>query len=107
MAGVDTDATDNTLDLQLSYPWIEVPEGCKLVSVKYGVSDGTNVEIVSGLNAGDIVVFNPEWEPVDLSPETEEDAEPATPVPTASTPAPSSTPTTDARPKETASALSL
>lgn len=72
----------NALDAALSYPWIEVPKGCKLVSVTYGVADGTNVEIVSGLKTGDVVVYNPSWEVIDLTPDTDEDADPATPVPT-------------------------
>lgn len=69
------------LDMALAYPWISVPKGCKLVSVRYGVGDGTNVEIVSGLDIGDMVIYNPEAEPVDLTPapaeeeETEDDAD--------------------------------
>ena len=104
----EADLDTNALDEELSYPWIQVPEGCKLVRIKYGVTDGTNVEIVSGLKTGDVVVYNPTWDAIDLSPDNEEEAEPATPVPTesevpAATPAPSSS----AKPKETASGLTL
>lgn len=104
----EADLDTNALDEELSYPWIQVPEGCKLVRIKYGVTDGTNVEIVSGLKTGDVVVYNPTWDAIDLSPDNEEEAEPATPVPTesedpAATPAPSSS----AKPKETASGLAL
>lgn len=41
------------------FPWIEVPKGCSLVTVKYGITDGTNVEILSGLREGDIVCYLP------------------------------------------------
>lgn len=41
------------------FPWIEVPKGCSLVTVKYGISDGTNVEILSGIQEGDIVCYLP------------------------------------------------
>ena len=42
------------------YPNINVPEGYKLVKVQYGVSDGTNVEIISGLSVGDTVLYKAE-----------------------------------------------
>ena len=42
------------------YPNITVPKGYKLVKVKYGVSDGTDVEIVSGLSVGDAVLYKAE-----------------------------------------------
>ena len=59
------DAQENTdeisdRDEELAFPWIEVPRGCKLVTVKYGINDGEEVEIISGLEQGDIVVFDPE-----------------------------------------------
>ncbi len=38
------------------YPDITVPSGYRLVKVKYGVSDGDNVEIISGLSVGDAVL---------------------------------------------------
>lgn len=57
----DADVSE-TLENELNYPWIKVPKGCKLVSVKYGLSDGTSVQILSGLALGDIVVYNPENE---------------------------------------------
>lgn len=47
---------------ELAFPWIDVPKGCRLVTVKYGIADGTNVEIISGLELGDIVVFDPDKE---------------------------------------------
>ena len=49
-------------DEELAFPWIEVPKGCKLVTVRYGIADGTNVEIISGLELGDIVVYDPKKE---------------------------------------------
>lgn len=39
------------------YPGIFVPDGYQLVRIEYGVSDGINVEIVSGLRAGDEVLY--------------------------------------------------
>ncbi|HIW57182.1 MAG TPA: efflux RND transporter periplasmic adaptor subunit [Firmicutes bacterium] len=39
------------------YPGIFVPDGYQLVQIEYGVSDGVNVEIVSGLRAGDEVLY--------------------------------------------------
>ncbi len=62
---IDTSAG---LDTALEYPWISVPKGCRLVRVKYGVGNGSNVEIVSGLKAGDIVIYDPEAELIDLTP---------------------------------------
>ena len=41
------------------YPEITLPKGYRLVKVKYGVSDGTDVEIVSGLSVGDAVLYKP------------------------------------------------
>lgn len=55
----DADVSE-TLENELNYPWIKIPKGCKLVSVKYGLSDGTSVQILSGLSLGDIVVYDPE-----------------------------------------------
>lgn len=74
-------ANSNTdeLEEELMYPWIKVPEGCELVTVKYGVADGTNVEIISGLEVGDVVVYKTDAEPVDLSPAPTETATPTTP----------------------------
>ena len=46
---------------ELAYPTVEVPKGCTLVTVRYGITDGTRTEIISGLAFGDIVVYNPEW----------------------------------------------
>lgn len=40
------------------YPNINVPEGYNLVKVKYGVSDGTDVEILTGIAVGDVVLYN-------------------------------------------------
>ena len=67
--------TSSDLDTALEYPWIRVPKGCKLVRVKYGVGDGTNVEIVSGLKTGDIVIYDPEAELIDLKPAPAEETE--------------------------------
>lgn len=53
--------TDIPNELELTYPTIKVPKGCTLVSVRYGITDGTKTEILSGLAFGDIVVYNPEW----------------------------------------------
>lgn len=61
---VPKDATDE----QLSFPAVKVPKGCKLVTVSYGISDDTNVEITSGIKAGDIVVYDPKNDVPDLKP---------------------------------------
>ena len=45
---------------------LEIPKGCRLATVQYGINDGTKVQIISGLKAGDIVVYLPEWEVADL-----------------------------------------
>ena len=74
-----SDSNTDELEEELMYPWIKVPEGCELVTVKYGVSDGTNVEIISGLEVGDVVVYKTDAEPVDLSPAPTETATPTTP----------------------------
>lgn len=39
------------------YPNIAVPQGYRLVKVRYGVNDGTNVEIISGISVGDVVLY--------------------------------------------------
>lgn len=57
--GDDTSAGES-LENELAYPWIKVPKGCELIRVKYGISDGNNVHILSGLQLADIVVYNPE-----------------------------------------------
>ncbi len=49
--GDDSEAVDPE-----DYPEITVPSGYRLVKVKYGVSDGDNVEIISGLSVGDAVL---------------------------------------------------
>ncbi len=36
-----------------------IPDGCEVREVVIGISDGTNVEIVSGISAGEIVVYIP------------------------------------------------
>lgn len=48
---------DESFENELAYPEIKVPKGCSLVSVRYGISDGTIVEILSGIEVGDIVVY--------------------------------------------------
>ena len=48
-------------DTELAHPTIEVPKGCTLLEVRYGITDGTRTEILSGIVFGDIVVYNPEW----------------------------------------------
>jgi len=53
----DADLTE-ALENQLAFPWIKVPKGCILKTVKYGITDGNMVQIVSGLKLGDIVVYN-------------------------------------------------
>lgn len=55
----DSDLSES-LENQLNYPWIKVPKGCQLITVKYGLSDGINTEILSGLKPGDIVVYDPD-----------------------------------------------
>ena len=42
------------------YAWITPPEGCEVVPVRYGISDGVNVQILSGLSEGDILVYESE-----------------------------------------------
>ncbi len=51
---------------QPALPEMEVPKGCRLVTVRYGVSNGSKVQILSGLKAGDTVVYHPDWEDPDL-----------------------------------------
>lgn len=54
----DKDISES-IDNQLNHPEIKVPKGCSLVSVKYGISDGTNVQIISGLKVGEVIAYNP------------------------------------------------
>lgn len=61
---IPKDATDE----QLSFTAVKVPKGCKLVTVSYGISDDTNVEITSGIKVGDIVVYDPKNDVPDLKP---------------------------------------
>ena len=58
----DDEDVSEELTNELNYPWIKVPRGCKLVSVKYGLSDGSKVQILSGVKLGDIVVYDPDNE---------------------------------------------
>ncbi len=58
--GENTAASTESVENKLSYPEIKVPGDCYLISVKYGISDGTNAQILSGVKVGDIVVFKPE-----------------------------------------------
>ena len=60
----------NSFDNQLANPNIKVPKGCQLISVKYGVSDGTLVQITDGVALGDIVVYNPSLESLPFVPAT-------------------------------------
>lgn len=53
----DSNADEKDIANNSDYPNITVPKGFKLVKVDYGVSDGTNVEIVSGLNIGAKVLY--------------------------------------------------
>lgn len=69
-AEMQDDYSDGASDEELAFPWIKVPKGCKLVTVKYGISDGTNVEIISGLTQGNEVVYDPDWETKELVPST-------------------------------------
>ncbi len=48
---------DKSLENKLEYPDIKVPENCVLLVVEYGANDNNNVEIVSGLELSDIVVY--------------------------------------------------
>lgn len=45
---------------------MKVPKGCRLATVQYGINDGKKVQIISGLKAGEVVVYLPEWEVADL-----------------------------------------
>lgn len=56
--GDDKDISEST-ENAINNPEIKIPDGCELKSVKYGISDGTNVQILSGLKLGDIVVYSP------------------------------------------------
>lgn len=56
--GDDTDMSES-IENALNNPDIKIPKNCELKSVKYGISDGNNVHIISGINLGDIVVYNP------------------------------------------------
>ncbi len=55
-------ANDKNTMNAADYPRITVPDGYKLVKVEYGVSDGTNVEIISGLSVGDVVLYKADAE---------------------------------------------
>lgn len=58
---VITKSTGNSEDDRVDpadYPNINIPEGYNLVKVQYGVSDGTDVEILSGIAVGDVVLYN-------------------------------------------------
>lgn len=65
----DADVTDDLIVDSKDYPNINVPDGYKLVKIEYGVGDGTDVEVVSGLKVGDVVLYKPEdnEEAADLS----------------------------------------
>ncbi len=69
-------------------PEIKVPKGCRLVTVRYGVCDGTNVQILSGLKLNQVVVYDPDWTEEDLTKiTTTATPTPAKPVPQTSSPA--------------------
>lgn len=70
----DQDVSE-TSENELNYPWIKVPKGCELVSVEYGLSDGTNVKIISGIKLGDIVVYKPKNETSFVPAAIEDDAD--------------------------------
>ncbi len=74
--GDDSEAVDPE-----DYPEITVPTGYRLVKVKYGVSDGDNVEILSGLSVGDAVLHKQsedgETEPEAKPADNKKNAEPA------------------------------
>ena len=57
--GEDKDLSETT-ENSLNNPEIKIPKGCELKSVKYGISDGNNVQIISGVKVGDIVAYNPD-----------------------------------------------
>lgn len=57
--GEDKDLSETT-ENSLNNPDIKIPKGCELKSVKYGISDGKNVQIISGIKVGDIVAYNPD-----------------------------------------------
>ncbi len=75
--GKDRDLSKENSEEGENFPAEEPPKGCSWVRVKYGISDGTNVQIISGLREGDIVVYKridplPEYNDA----EPEESAEP-------------------------------
>ena len=51
------DIEEDALADPAEYPDIYVPKGYKLARVEYGLSDGTNVEILSGLSISDKVLY--------------------------------------------------
>ncbi|MBQ3573638.1 MAG: HlyD family efflux transporter periplasmic adaptor subunit [Clostridia bacterium] len=65
----DADLTES-IENELAYPWIKLPKGCELRLIKYGISDGDRVQILSGLKLGDIVVYDPDKDYGTLVPTT-------------------------------------
>ncbi len=59
--GVD-DWIDESLENELQNPEIKVPDGCSLISVRYGISDGLITEVISGVDVGDTIVYDPDTE---------------------------------------------
>lgn len=56
---IDDKVLTESLENELEFPHINIPDGCYLYKVEYGISNGNLVQIISGLNPGDIVVYNP------------------------------------------------
>lgn len=55
---VQSEVPREATDEELAFPTVKIPKGCKLITVSYGISDDTNVEILSGIKVGDIVVYS-------------------------------------------------
>ncbi|MBO5363917.1 MAG: HlyD family efflux transporter periplasmic adaptor subunit [Clostridia bacterium] len=66
-------------------PEIEVPKGCRLATVRYGITNGKNVQIISGLKQGETVVYHPQWETPELKPAATATATPTKPDTTTTT----------------------
>ena len=73
---IQTTASNNS---ETELPQIEVPKGCRLATVRYGVANGSKVQIISGLKQGDIIVYHPDWETPDLKPVVSATATPTKP----------------------------
>ncbi len=77
---METAPPQSTNTTEDKLPEIKVPKGCRLATVRYGVSNGSKVQIMSGLKQGDTVVYHPDWEAPDLKPATSTPTKPETTI---------------------------